>query len=51
MTYEITRSKGHYEIFIDDRFYCTADTYPEAEREIQSYISERTDANETNNQH
>lgn len=41
MEYEIMRSKGHYEIFINGNFYCTADSYPEAEREIKNYISEK----------
>lgn len=39
MDCQIISSKGHYEIIINGKFYCSADTLPEAEREIEDYIS------------
>jgi hypothetical protein len=35
--YEIVSNHGHFEIYIDGEFYCTADNYDEAEREIEEY--------------
>jgi hypothetical protein len=32
--YEIRSVGGHYEVLKDGRFYCSADTYGEAEKEI-----------------
>lgn len=37
MDYQIITRKGHYEILINGKFYCSADTLPEAEREIEDY--------------
>lgn len=37
MDYEIISSKGHYDILINGKFYCSADTLPEAKREIEDY--------------
>lgn len=36
MTYTITPNKGHYEVYIDGKFYCTADSISEAENEIKA---------------
>jgi len=35
MKMEIIPINGHYEVYIDGEFYCSADTYEEAEREIE----------------
>ena len=37
MTTEIIAVHGHYEVYIDDKFYCSADTSDEAEKEIEDY--------------
>ena len=33
-TYEIRATRGYYEVLRDGKFYCSADTYGEAMREI-----------------
>ena len=33
---EIIPINGHYEVYINGEFYCSADTYEEAEREIEN---------------
>jgi hypothetical protein len=38
---EITQKKEHLEVYINGRFYCSADNWREAETEIQNYVSER----------
>lgn len=35
--YDIISTQGHYEVFINGEFYCTADTLSEAEDEIKDY--------------
>lgn len=35
-TYKIIHVNGHYEVYIDDNFLCTADTIAEAEKEINN---------------
>ena len=40
MTCEVLQKHGHFEIFINGNFYCTVDSYPEAETEIKNYIGE-----------
>lgn len=40
MTYKITPRDGHYEIYINEQFYCSADTWNEAEKEIEEYKKE-----------
>ena len=35
MNYKIINVKGHYEVYINDQFYWSADTYREAEEEIE----------------
>ena len=35
--FEIKPVKGHYELYIDGKFYCSADTETEAEMEIKFY--------------
>jgi hypothetical protein len=33
--YEIIAVKGHYEVYRDGQFFCTADTHFEAAKEIE----------------
>lgn len=40
MSYRIIPTRGHYEIYINGRFYCSADNIKEAEKEIESYRRE-----------
>lgn len=38
MQTEIKCEYGHYAAYIDGEFFCSADTYGEAEREIESMM-------------
>lgn len=40
MSYKIVPRNGHFEIYIDGKFYCSADSWNEAEREIEEYQDE-----------
>lgn len=40
MSYQIVSNKGHYEIYINGNFYCSADTYAEAIREVEDFQKE-----------
>lgn len=33
----ILPNRGHYEVYLNGEFYCSADTYLEAVKEIESY--------------
>lgn len=33
---EIDSTRGYYLVFVNGRFYCTADTYTEAIRELEN---------------
>ena len=35
MTYKIVHNKGHYEVYINGEFYCSADNVSEAEKEVR----------------
>jgi hypothetical protein len=37
MTYKIVSTHGHYEVYIDGKFYCSADTMHEAAKEVEEY--------------
>lgn len=37
MKYKIIDVYGHYEVYINEEFYCSTDTYSEAVREINNY--------------
>lgn len=37
MSVEITASHGHWEVYINGKFYCSADTFSEAVKEYQNY--------------
>ena len=43
---KIVHNNGHYEVYIDGKFYCSADKESEAESEIENYLKERGDQNE-----
>ena len=36
MATEIKSTQGHYEVYIDGKFYCSADSYSEAVKEINN---------------
>lgn len=36
--YKIKRKYDHYEVYINGKFYCSADTHEEAAREVESYL-------------
>lgn len=38
MTYEIKRNNGHFVVYINGKFYCTADKYLEAVKDIEDYF-------------
>lgn len=38
MTYEIKRNREHFDVYIDGKFYCTADDEKEAAEEIENYM-------------
>ena len=35
MNVKIIHERGHYAVYVDGEFYCTADTYAEAAREVE----------------
>lgn len=37
MTYKIKPDRGHFLVYIDGKFYCSADTMSEAINEIRKY--------------
>lgn len=38
VSYKIKRKYDHYEVYINGKFYCTADTQEEAAREVEEYF-------------
>ena len=36
--YEITPVAGHYDVYIDGEFYCSADSHSEAKDEVEKYF-------------
>lgn len=40
MSYRIIPARGYYEVYINGRFYCSADNIKEAEKEIETYRKE-----------
>lgn len=34
-TIKIFQTRGHWEVYIDGKFFCSADTYMEAVKELQ----------------
>lgn len=41
MLYEIIPQYGHYVVYLEGKFFCTADSRKEAEREIEEYLERR----------
>ena len=41
MSFDIVHSHGHVELYINGKFYCTADTEQEARLEYNNYVKER----------
>ena len=41
MSYKIVPIRGHYEVHVNGKFYCSADTWREADEEIRKYISNK----------
>lgn len=39
MSYRIIPVHGHYEVHINGQFYCSADTWKEADYEIKNYVN------------
>lgn len=39
MNCEIVPVREHYEVHIDGKFYCSADTEKEADNEIRNYVN------------
>jgi len=37
MSVKIAPNRGHWEVYIDGKFYCSADTFNEAVKEYQEY--------------
>ena len=38
--YKIVSKNGHYEVYVNGKFYCSADTVIEAARELKSMVEE-----------
>lgn len=38
MTYKIKPEREHFEVYINDKFYCTTDNWKEAVSEVESYV-------------
>lgn len=38
--YKIVRVRGHYAVYINDEFYCSADTFEEAKYEVEEYLED-----------
>ncbi len=37
MSYRIVNVRGHYEVYINGEFYCSADNMAEATKEVERY--------------
>lgn len=46
MTYKIERNHEHFVVYIDGKFFCTADSKKEAKTEVMNYAEERGMLNE-----
>ena len=40
MSYSIVCKHGHYEVHINGKFYCSADTWNEATHEVEKYVGQ-----------
>ena len=41
MDYTIEQERGYFTVYVNGNFYCTADTWSEAEREVETYFRGR----------
>ena len=41
MIFKIVHAAGHYDIYLEGEFYCSADTYGEAVDEVEKYLEMR----------
>ena len=47
MTYKIQPARGHFEVYINGKFYCSADDWKEATKEVEDYIKKGGEENES----
>lgn len=38
VSYKIVNARGHYDAYVDGKFYCSADTFGEALEEIEKLL-------------
>lgn len=43
--YRIVGVHGHYAVYINDEFYCSADTFEEAKYEVEEYLGDSKNDN------
>ena len=43
MNFDIVAVKEHYEVYINGKFYCSADTAQEAARDIEDFLGKRNE--------
>lgn len=41
MDYTIKPERGYFTVYVNGNFFCTADTWSEAEREVETYFRAR----------
>ena len=46
MAFNIVHKHGHVELYINGKFYCSADNFSEALNEYNNYVKERLGLNE-----
>lgn len=49
MTYDIQRYKEHFVVYINGKFYCTADDHKEAAAEVEKYLRGGSNVKKQNN--
>ena len=45
MNIEIRKKKWYYEVYVNDQFYCSADTLKEAEQDVEEIVNENSEEN------
>lgn len=43
MNWKIVHKKDHYNVYINGKFYCSADTFEEAVKELEEYETIHSD--------
>ena len=43
MNIEIRKRMEHYEVYVDNQFYCSADTLHEAKQDVEEIIKENSE--------